>query len=437
MFRTKRKTTLVAALTAAAIAAAVSGCSSSSSSSDGNSSNTLTILQFETKGSADYVAFQNAVTLFEQQHPKVKVKLENTSFDAIRQNAKLVLSGNKVPDVVEVNKGNADGGQLAAQGLLTNLTSEVKKEKWNKVVTGSMQNLAKYDSSGNAGSGDWYGVPYTGQDYVLYYNKDAFQKAGISDPTSSSDLTKIFDQFQASGQTPLSSNAGEFGLAQLWYQFVSNTATRKQIDDYMFLKGSTDFSSGPWKAASQELQTWLQKNYLGTQLGSLTQADQEQAFISGKYPMMFDGSWEFSQVKSAAKFDWGTLTFPGAAFNEGLTSQLLSVPTSAKNKGYADEFINDMLSAKVQNQLGKSGGLPLRSDTSVITDSQTKAFTEQFNELKSNDKLSYFPDYPVTGLLEFLESQMQGMANGTKTAAQFDSALQTFYNNGKKQLANG
>ncbi|MGN6128391.1 MAG: extracellular solute-binding protein, partial [Humibacter sp.] len=212
---------------------------------------------------------------------------------------------------------------------------------------------------------------------------------------------------------------------------------RKQIDDYMFLRGKTDFSKAPWSTASEQLQSWLKKGYLGTQLGSLKQADQEQAFLSGKYPMMFDGSWEFAQVKSAAKFNWGTLLYPSAAFNEGLTGQLISVPTSAKNKDYAYEFIDDMLGATVQNGVGKAGDLALRSDTSVITDPQVKAFTEQFNTLKSDDKLAYFPDYPVTGLLEFLESEMQGMANGSKTAAQFDSDLQAFYDKGKAQVKNG
>ncbi len=432
MFTSQRRR-LAAALTVTGVAIALSGCAGSG----GSSPNTLTVLQFETKGTSGYDAFQDAVKLFESQHPKVTVKLQSTSFDAIRKNAKLVLQGGSVPDVVEVNKGNADGGQLAAQGLLTNLNPEVQKEGWSKVVTGSMQNLAKYDAQGNAGSGDWYGVPFGGQDYLAYYNKDLFAKAGVPVPTTAAQLTGDLDRFLAMGQVPLSSNAGEFGLAQLWYQFVSNTATRSQIDDYMFLRGSTDFSKPPFSTASAQLQTWLQKGYLGKKLGSLTQSDQEQAFIAGKYPMMFDGSWEFAQVKSAVKFRWGTLLYPGAGYNEGLTSQLLSVPTNAKNKDLAYDFIGDMLSAKVQNAFANEGDLQLRSDPAAISDATSKALNAQFQTLKTGDKLSYFPDYPVPGLLEELESEMQGMANGTKTAAQFDADLQKFYDSGKSQLAHG
>jgi raffinose/stachyose/melibiose transport system substrate-binding protein len=337
---------------------------------------------------------------------------------------------------MEVNKGNADAGQLAAQGLLTDLSPEVKKYGWDKTVTGAMQNLAKYDKSGNASSGDWYGIPDSGQDYLFYYNKEMFAKEGLTVPTTQAEFQSDLAKVTASGQVPISSNAGEFGLAQLWYQFVSANATRKQIDDYMFLKGKTDFSTAPWSTASEQLADWLNKGYLGTKLSALTQAQMEQAFISGQYPIMGDGSWEFTGVKSAAKFQWGTFLYPGSAFNEGLSGQLLTVPSGAKNKDLGYEFINDTLDTSAQNVLGKLGGLPLKSDTSVITDAQTKAFTEQFNALKANDNLSYFPDYPVTGLLAFLESEMQGMANGNKTAAQFDSDLQAFYDKGRAAAAN-
>jgi raffinose/stachyose/melibiose transport system substrate-binding protein len=427
--RWHRYTALVAAASAGALA--MSGCGASGSG--GSDGNTLTVWQFEPKGSAEYASFQQAVKDFRKAHPSVKVKLVSTSFNSVRKNAKLLLTGNSVPDVMEVNKGNADGGQLAAQGLLTDLTPQVRRRGWDRVVTGSMQKLARYDATGNAGSGKWFGIPTTGQYYLFYYNKDLFSKAGVSVPTTQAQLTSLLKTFKGRGQTPISSNAGEFGLAQLWYQFVSAHATRAQIDDYMFLKGRTDFTRPPWSTASAQLENWLRSGYLGTKLSALTQKQMETAFISGRFPLMADGSWAFAGVKSAVKFHLGTFVFPQSQLNQGLTGQLLSVPAHAKNKELAYEFVDDALGARAQNTLGKLGGLPLRSDPSVIDDPQAKALTEQFTTLKDANKLSYFPDYPVTGLLEFLESELQGMANGDKDAARFDADLQKFYDNGRSQ----
>lgn len=410
----------------------LAGCSSGGSGSSGSSgsSGTFTILQFETPGSAAYSGYQTALATFKKEHPGLKVKFITTSFNSILQEGKLILNSANVPNVIEFNKGNADGGTLAAQGLLTNLNSEVTKYGWDNVVTGPMQNLARYNSSGDAGSGNWYGIPQSGQDYLMYYNADLFKKYGIPIPKTQAQIQSAMKAFMAKGVTPMSANAGEFGLAQLWWQLVSAKATRAQIDNYMFLKGKTDFSAGPFAAASQQLQSWLKSGYLGKKIAALTQNQMELGFYSGKYPMMFDGSWIFAQAKAAIKFNWGTELYPGANFDEGLTGQLWGVPARATDKQLAYQWINLTLSQPVQDVMGKLGGLPLRSNLSVITDPQTKAFTEQFNGLATGSKLSYFPDYPVTGLLNFLESELQGMSNGNVSAVNFDDALQTFYDNG-------
>jgi len=431
----KRLTTakFVAALAATTVALSIGGCSAGSSGSD----NTFTIWQFEDKASANYQAWQDALTIFKDEHPGVTVKVVDTSFDSIRKNAKLLLDGNDVPDVIEFNKGNADGGQLAAQGLLTDLTPVVEERGWDKIVKGALQNLARYDDQGNAGSGNWYGIPNSGQYYLMFLNKDMFAEAGIPLPTTDAELTSALDAFVAQGQVPVSANAGEFGLLQMWWQFVSAAADREDIDDYMFLKDDVDFSSGAFAAGSAKLQDWIDKGYLGDQLGAITQEQMKTAFISGKFPIMANGSWEFTSVKSSATFDWGTMAFPDSKLNEGLTGQLWGVPANAKNKDLAYDWIDTTLSAPVQAKIGELGGLPLLADTESITDPQTKEFTATFDVLNDGDKLTYFPDYPVTGLFEFFVSDFQAMADQSKTAKEFNSDLQTFYDDGKAALKNG
>lgn len=431
---------LATLVTAAVVASSLAACSGGAAG-DGQtngSGRTFTIWQFEDKSSANYIAWQDAIATFKKDHPGVQVKEVTTSFDNIRKNAKILLNGNDVPDVVEFNKGNADGGQLAAQGLLVNLNDEVRQRGWDKVVTGAMQNLARYDDQGNAGpSGTWYGIPNSGQYYLVYYNKAMFDKAGIPVPATDSELTAALAKFMQKGQVPVSANAGEFGLLQLWWQFVSRAADRSTIDNYMFLRGSTNFSSGVFAQASTKLQDWIDKGYLGDKIGAITQEQMKQAFIAQQYPIMFNGSWEFTSVKESATFKFGTLAFPGANFNEGLTGQMWGVPTGAKNKDLAYDWIDLTLSAPIQDKIGQLGGLPLRSNTASITDPQTKQFTAEFDTLKAGDKLSYFPDYPVTGLFEFLESKFQGMVNKTVSAKQFDAELQAFYDKGKETLKNG
>ena len=125
----RRSVRAVAITTIALAAAALTGCSTAGSG-DGK---TFTILQYEDKTTAQGQGWQLALDIFKKKHPDVDVTFQTTSFDGFRKNAKLVLGGNKVPDVVEFNKGNADGGQLASQGLLQNLDDAVKENGWDEI----------------------------------------------------------------------------------------------------------------------------------------------------------------------------------------------------------------------------------------------------------------------------------------------------------------
>jgi raffinose/stachyose/melibiose transport system substrate-binding protein len=428
-----------AALLAAALAtlglAACGGGSAPSNDASGDAPRTFKILQYEDATSAQGQGWQQALEIFKAKHPDVTVEFEKTSFDAVRQNAKITLSGSDVPDVIEFNKGNADGGQLAAQGLLEPLTEQAAQRGWDKKVTGSMAAFAKYDEEGRAGAGEWYGVPNIGEYVMFYYNKAVFAKAGIKQPpTTLSEFEAAMDKLKASGVVPISSSAATsqgFNQMWVWYSLVSAAASRQQIDDFMFVKGSVDFQSGPFKEGTQKFQDWIQKGYVGDKLGGLSYEQATVSFLSGKKAMLIWNNGEFSRIRKQAKFDWGYFTLPGASLSMGSSGHLWGVPAKAKNKDLAYDWIDTTLSPEVQNKIGQLGGLPLAGDASTITDPVTKQFTERFDELVMGDKLSFYPDYPVPGFLDFIQNHMQAMSNGNETADEYLAALQKFYDSGK------
>ena len=86
----------------------------------------------------------------------------------------------------------------------------------------------------------------------------------------------------------------------------------------------------------------------------------------------------------------------------------------------------------MQNKIGQLGGLPLAGDASTIEDDLTREYTERFNELLEADTLSFYPDYPVPGFLDFIQSGMQAMSNGNMTAEEWTADLQEFYDEGRE-----
>lgn len=426
----------LAVLTSVATAAALAGCSPAAGGS--GEGETFTIVQYESETSAQGQAWQTAVDIFKKKHPDVTVDYQTTSFDAARQNAKITLSGNDVPDVIEFNKGNADGGQLAAQGLLSPLTDQVAKYGWDEKVTGSMQAFAQYDELGNAGSGEWYGIPNIGEYVMFYYNKDMFAEVGITElPTTLADFEGAMDKLMAAGHIPISSSAATsqgFNQMWVWYSLVSAFAERDDIDDFMFLREDVDFNSGPFAEGTEKFQDWIDTGYVGDQLGGLSFEQATVNFLSGNASMLIWNNGEFNRIREQAEFDWGYFTLPGANLNMGSSGHLWGVPAKAKNKELAYDWIDITLSEEVQNEIGNLGGLPLAGDTSAIEDPLTKEFTERFDELVEGDKMTFYPDYPVPGFLDFIQSHMQSMSNKNETAAEYLKALQAFYDEGKSTV---
>lgn len=417
---------------------AATGCAAGGGDADGE---TFTILQYENPDSAQGQGWQLALEIFQEKHPDVDVDFQTTSFDAMRQNAKITLTGNDVPDVIEFNKGNADGGQLAGQGLLSPLTEQVEEFGWDEKVTGSMQAFAKYDEQGLAGSGEWYGIPNIGEYVMFYYNKELFAEAGITaEPTTLDEFEAAMDKLLAIGVTPISSSASTsqgFNQMWVWYSLVSAGADRDQIDGFMFLRDDVDFSKAPWIDGADRFEEWIDKGYVGDQLGGLSFEQATVNFLSGEKAMLIWNNGEFARIREQAPFEWDYFTLPGASMSMGSSGHLWGVPANAKNKELAYDWIDITLSAEVQNKIGELGGLPLAGDTSAITDEITRTFTERFDELVADDTLTFYPDYPVPGLLDFIQTHMQAMSNQNETAAEFTEKLQSFYDEGKASVLQG
>ena len=433
---------------AGAVAGGLAACGSGGGTGGGtgggsssSSSRAFKIVQYEDKTSAQSQGWQLALDTFKKKHPELDVTFETTSFDAFRKNAKLVLGGSSVPDVVEFNKGNADGGQLASQGLLDPLDDAVAKYGWGDKVTGSMQAFAKYSPNGEAGSGSWFGVPNIGEYVMFYYNKALFKKAGITaEPTTMAEFVEVMDKLKAAGVTPVSSSsATSLGFNQMWvwYSLVSAFADRTAIDDFMFLRNPVNFSADPWQRGTATFQDWIAKGYLGTKLGGLTYEQAIVNFLSQKTGMLIWNNGSFARTRSDATFDWGYFTLPGAQMSMGSSGHLWGVPAKSANKDLAYEWIETTLSPEVQNKIGELGGLPLAGDTATIKDPVTQKFTARFDELVKADTLTFYPDYPVPGFLDFIQSNMGAMSNGTETADEYLGKLQTFYDDGAKTVKQG
>ncbi|HEU4424633.1 MAG TPA: ABC transporter substrate-binding protein [Pilimelia sp.] len=146
---------------------------------------------------------------------------------------------------------------------------------------------------------------------LIYYNKTAFTKAGITAPPATiDDLTAAMVKLKAAGYLPLqtggdwitgqqlnwTSAPSVFQQAPTWY---ADIASGKLAPSQTYL---------PWL---ELYKSWIDKGYISKQAVALKYPDAEKSFLAGKAAMYPMGSWFVAADAKATKdFEVGVFAAP-------------------------------------------------------------------------------------------------------------------------------
>lgn len=342
---------VLAATLALALGACAQGSATKTEASAAGGPTTVRYMNFSASGGheKDLDAIKAA---FEAANPDIKVKIETTPFDDYFTKLQTAVAGGTAGDAFELNYENFV--TYASNGSLAEL----------KNVDG-----AKYKQSlleAFAVDGKQYGLPESFSNVVLFYNKDLFKAAGVSEPTSSwtwkdeqaaaAKLTdkskKVWGDYQ-----PISFFEFYKTLAQAGGEFLSAD------------KKSATFDSDAGKAAANFLVSKAGKTMPTEADGAGTPDFDSKLFKSGKLAMWHSGIWMFSSMADA-KFDWDIAVEPGdttkasAMFANGAV-----VSAKSKNQAAAQKWITFLTSSNemVSKRLETSWELPPVADESQLT----------------------------------------------------------------------
>jgi raffinose/stachyose/melibiose transport system substrate-binding protein len=409
----RRNKPLLLAVTALALLAPLTACGGSDTAKA--DSNTLRLWHYEDKDGALGKAWAAAIEEFKKTHPGVKVEFEQKAFEQIQQNAGMILNSDKAPDVMEYNKGNATTGLLAKQGLLTDLTATVKERGWDKKVGESASVIARYDAKGEMGGDKWYGVPNYGEFVHAYYNDDLFKKHNVAKPTDFAGFEAALAKFKAAGITPLA-NAGNDHPAGHWlYLLALSKANDTWVDNYQLYKGKVDFHGPEFTYAANKYKEWVDKGYFEKKDVGLKGNNMTEQFVSQKRPIMVGGNWWFGALTTDIKnFKWSTAPYPGSEKTLGSGGNNWVIPTKAKNKKLAEDFIEITMSDKIQKLIGEEGNVPLAVKADTISNVKSRELVNAFRAAQNGRGLAFYPDWPVAGYYDTWLSATHNLMNGTK-----------------------
>ncbi|HBF28395.1 sugar ABC transporter substrate-binding protein [Rhizobium sp.] len=342
----------------------------------------------------DKVAFyQPLISAYEKLHPDIKIN--HTDLGSQDYNTMLMTQltgGANDIDIVTV-KDIPGYSQLVSTKALLDLSKEGAAPKDTKDYAGLIEALTV--------NGGLYALPFRTDFWIVYYNKDLFDKAGVPYPTN--DMTwKQFDDAARKLTKGFGSNKVYGAHLHTWRSTVElpgiQDGKNTLIDGkYAFLK--------PWYDRALS----LQKDGIVQSYGALksTNTHYSGPFFNQQIAMLPMGTWfigtQIAKVASGESLakNWGVVSFPHpdgvAAGTTAAQVTNLGVNARTANKAAAEDFVKWVSGPEGAAIVAATGTIPaLRDDKVIDSIAATKGFPSDANSKSALKATKSYLEMPVS-----------------------------------------
>ncbi|GCB49336.1 ABC transporter substrate-binding protein [Streptomyces sp. NL15-2K] len=337
---------LAASASIALLATACTGQSDSNASDDASQETTLNFWH-AWSAPAEVKAVKSLVAGFEKAHPNIHVNVVgNMTDDKINQ--ALRAGGDKAPDVISSFTTN-NVGKFCTSGALIDLNPFFEKSGVDpeKTFPKAMNEYTQFD-------GNRCSVPLLGDAYGLYYNKTAFEKAGIDSPP------KTWSEFEADAKKLTISDGDSYKQLGFMPNYHGwETTTEHYLGQfsptYFDSSGKSNVAKDPAFKAGFTLQKKLvdelggykrlekYRSTLGDEWGP------KHPFHTGQVAMQLDGEWRLGMALDAKPdFEIGVAPLPvpddqADQYGKGyITGTIAGIAATSKKQNAAWELVKYM-----------------------------------------------------------------------------------------------
>lgn len=417
----KFKRILAAGVSAAAVLG-MAACGGGGSSADDN---TIVFWHNATAGDGRQY-WEDFAAAFESEHEGVTVQIEaiqNEDFEGKLTTAMQDLGSG--PDVFMTLGGQKDQDMIDA-GQLMDLTDKISDTV--KTQMAASLDSATYD-------GKIYGVPTTVQPGGIWYSKDLFAQAGITEaPTTWEELMDACQKLKDAGIDPIAVGAKDAWPAAHWYYWLSLRICSPDVYDESM--ANKDFSAECWTAAGEKLQELNDAGYFNE--GYLTTTAQQGASSSAgllanhKAAMELMGTWEPGVLKDLTPdqqpmADLGFFAFPSVEGGEGEKGALMGAATSFGVNPEAPEiaidFVNEMAEKEWQDKYATAfSTIPANAESQA--DVEDESLAGLIEALNASDGMKLWMDSSLgANIGTALNTGVVNMLSGTGTPEDIVKAM--------------
>ncbi|MFJ2826878.1 ABC transporter substrate-binding protein [Streptomyces sp. NPDC087263] len=339
----------VALAASASIALLTSACTGQTESAANDDASAETTINFWHAWSApsEVAAVKSLVAGFEKAHPNIHVKIVGNMTDD-KVNQALRAGGDKAPDVVSSFTTN-NVGKFCSSGAFVDLNPFFEKAGIDpeKTFPKAMNEYTQFE-------GNRCTAPLLGDAYGLYYNKTAFEKAGISSPP------KTWSEFEADAKKLTISKGDSYSQLGFMPNYHGWESTTEHYfgqfsPTYFDSAGKSNVANDPAFEAGftlqkklvdelggfQKLETYRSK--LGDEWGP------KHPFQTGQVAMQLDGEWRLGMAEEAKPgFEIGVAPLPvpddqADQYGKGyITGTITGIAATSKKQNAAWELVKYM-----------------------------------------------------------------------------------------------
>ncbi|MFJ1746228.1 ABC transporter substrate-binding protein [Streptomyces sp. NPDC088116] len=345
----KNRRLTVSALAVAAIFVVATACTgqSGAGASDDPSARTSITFWHGWSAPAETKAIQDNIDRFENAHPNITVKVVGNINDD-KLNQALRAGGSNGPDVVS-SFTTSNVGKFCSSGAFADLKPFIEKSGLDpeKIFPKVLLEYTRFEGKRCA-------LPLLSDAYGLYYNKDAFRRAGITSPP------KTMSELAADAKRLTKTKGDSYeqvGLMPTYHGYET------VVDHYMSSWDHTYFGKNGKSAVAKdpafaEMFTYQKK--LVDDLGGYGKLERfrstfgdewgaKHPFHTGKVAMQLDGEWRLGMAEDAdVPFEIGVAPMPVAddeadSYGKGfLSGTIMGIAPQSRKQNAAWELMKYM-----------------------------------------------------------------------------------------------
>lgn len=244
--------------------------------------------------------FEKMIDGFEKKNPDIKVDyttVPSGDFDTKLQN---MIAAGQQPDAFYCPVDSF--AKYVATGNLYDLTSYIEDNKLEGNIWQNAMDIYRYDGE-KTGSGSIYALPKDVSAFPIVYNKDLFEKAGITAPTEE-EPWDWNDYREAAVQL---TDGEVYGTAMYSLESAVWSNGADWLDESLTEVG---FTSPAFVEALQFVADLRSKDHAAPSSAEETSLSSYDRFMQGKLGMMGVGSWAVADLWKNCNFEWDIMDWP-------------------------------------------------------------------------------------------------------------------------------